>query len=363
MRTTTEVSPDALRARIEAIPRRRLATLPTACEDLPRLAAHVGVSRFRLKRDDLTGLGLGGNKSRTMDFVIGEALEHGCDTLVSGGGVEQSNHARQSVAAATRAGMGAVVVLQRRREGFRSNGNLLALELLGGRVRWVESDPALHDRLAAQGVMDEVASELRAAGRRPYTLASSLHPLGIVAYVEAALELADDLGPGSSRIYATSEGAVLGGLVLGATALGLDWDIAGVDWRPTQPGTRERLASVVAEAAALLGLESRVPPEHLRILDGGGPAYGEGSPESWAALDLLARLEAVLLDPVYTAKGMAGALADLRARPADDAQVVFVHTGGTPALFAYEQDIEREVLAPRRQFGDEHPARPREAPE
>lgn len=347
MTTTAEISPAALRARIDDLPRRRLAVLPTACEDLPRLADHVGVPRFRLKRDDLTGLGMGGNKSRTMEFVLGDALDRGCDVLVAGGGVEQSNHARQCVAAATRAGMDAVVVLQRRREGFRSNGNLLVLRLLGGQVRWVEDDPTLHDRLATRGRMEEIAAELLASGRRPYILASSLHPLGVIAYVAAALELIDDLGEVGSRIYATSEGAVLGGLVLAASALGLDWDVVGVDWRPHQPGTEERLASVVAEAAALLQLETRVPAEDLRILDGGGPAYGEGSAASWAALDLLARLEAVLLDPVYTAKGMAGALADLQSNPVHGEQVVFVHTGGTPALFAYEHDIARHVLAGR----------------
>ena len=348
MTRSAEVTPASLRARIDRLPRHHLAALPTPCEELPRLAAQIGVTSFRLKRDDLTGLGLGGNKSRTMEFVIGEAIDQGCDTLIAGGGVEQSNHARQCVAAATRAGMDAVVVLQRRQSGFRSNGNLLALQLLGGRIRWVDGDPALQDRLAARQQMDQVAAELRASGHRPYTLASSLHPLGVVAYVQAALELASELGDEHCRIYATSEGAVLGGLCLAARSLGLDWEIVGVDWRPTQPGTQQRLAAVVSEAAALLQLETRVPPTDLRILDAGGPAYGEGSSASWAALDLLARLEGVLLDPVYTAKGMAGALADLQRHPARTDTVVFVHTGGTPALFAYEPEITRHVLERRR---------------
>lgn len=362
MSATAELSAAELRDRLSRLPRHRLAALPTPCEDLPRLAAHIGVSRFKVKRDDLTGLGLGGNKSRTMDFVIGEAVERGCDILIAGGGVEQSNHARQCVAAATRADMDAVVVLQRRQHGFRPNGNLLALQLLGARIRWVGGDPGLHDRFAARAEMDQIAAELTAAGRRPYTLATSLHPLGVVAYVEAALELAEDLGERRSRVYATSEGAVLGGLTLAARALGLDWEVVGVGWRPVQPGTEQRLASVVAEAAALLQLETRLPAEDLRILDGGGPAYGEGSPESWAALDLLARIEAVILDPVYTAKGMAGALADLRANPPGTAQAVFVHTGGTPALFAYERDIARWVLQRREQFDSAATGSPTEGP-
>lgn len=342
------MSPAGLQARVDRLPRTRLAALPTPCEPLPRLAAHVGVGRFLVKRDDLTGLGLGGNKSRGMEFVVADAAARGCDVLIAGGGVEQSNHARQCVAAAIRAGMDAVVVLQRRESGFRPNGNLLALQLLGARVCWLDNDPELRSRAAAETRMREVARELEAAGRRPYVLVSSVHPLSIVAYVDAALELAEQLGDVPSRIYATSEGAVLGGLALAGRAVGLDWDVVGVDWRPAQDGVSERLAGHVAEAADLLGLAVRVPADDLRILPGGGPAYGEGSPASWAALDLLARLEGLLLDPVYTAKGMAGALADLRDDPVDNEQVVFVHTGGTPALFAYPEELQRHVIDPRR---------------
>lgn len=347
MTQRAEVSLDELRGRIEALPRQRLAALPTACEELPRLAEHIGVHRFLVKRDDLTGLGLGGNKSRTLEFVLGEAVAQGCDVLIAGGGVEQSNHARQCVAAATRAGMDAVVVLQRRKEGFRPNGNLLALQLLGGDIRWLDGDPTLSDRHAAGARMQEIADELTAAARRPYVLVSSVHPLGVVAYVEAAIELAGQIGPDHTRVYAASEGAVLGGLVLASRALDLPWDIVGVDWRPEQPGTPERLADQVSQAAVLLGLATRVSPGELRILPGGGPAYGEGSPESWAALDLVARLEGLLLDPVYTAKGMAGALTDLQSDPVGQAQVVFVHTGGVPALFAYQDELDRHVLNTR----------------
>lgn len=345
--TTAAMTTRALRACIAGLPRQRLAALPTACEELPRLAAHVGTATFLLKRDDLTGLGLGGNKSRAMDFVIGEARSRGCDVLVAGGGVEQSNHARQCVAAAIRSGMDAVVVLQRRHTGFRSNGNLLAAQLLGAQVVWIDSDPTLRDRHAAHRRMAEIATDLVAEGRRPYVLASSLHPLSVVAYVEAALELAEQIGPEPARIYATSEGAVLGGLLLGAHAMGLPWQVTGVDWRPAQPGTANRIAAVVAEAAALLRLDLTLAPETFRVLPGGGQPYGEGSAESWAALDLLARLEAVFLDPVYTARGMAGCLADLRASPDPHKRVVFVHTGGVPALFAYADEVARNVLSVR----------------
>ncbi len=351
MTPNAELSCDELRARVDRIPRQPLAALPTACEELPRLAAHAGVQRFLVKRDDLTGLGLGGNKSRALEFLIADALAGGCDVLIAGGGVEQSNHARQCAAAATRAGMETIVVLQRR-ERFRSNGNLLALQVLGAQISWIDSDPELRDRDAAATRMEEIAAELREAGRTPYVLVSSVHPLSIVAYVDAAMELADQVGDTPTRIYATSEGAVLGGLVLAARVLGLPWDVVGVDWRPLQPGTVDRLLAHVSEAAALLGLATPVGLDDLRILPGGGPAYGEGSPKSWAALDLLARLEGLLLDPVYTAKGMAGALEHLDANPLPEGQVLFVHTGGVPALFAYEDDIEHHVLRPRRPMSE-----------
>lgn len=358
MRAAARISCDELRARIGQLPRQRLAALPTPCEELPRLAAQVGVGRFLIKRDDLTGLGLGGNKSRAMEFVVADAVSRGCDVLIAGGGVEQSNHARQCVAAATRAGLDSIVVLQRRKHGFRANGNLLALQLLGAEIIWLDSDPQLRDRYAAKTRMDEVAAELVTAGRRPYVLASSLHPLSVIAYVDAALELVEQLGDQPNRIYATSEGAVLGGLTLGARALGLDWKVVGVDWRPTQAGTAQRLAVQVNEAAELLQLPTRLSERDLLILPGGGPGYGEGSPQSWAALDLLARLEGVLLDPVYTAKGMAGALADLRRDPPVDEPVTFVHTGGTPALFAYQDELQRHVLDVRREADAESSATP-----
>jgi 1-aminocyclopropane-1-carboxylate deaminase/D-cysteine desulfhydrase-like pyridoxal-dependent ACC family enzyme len=146
-------------------------------------------------------------------------------------------------------------------------------------------------------------------------------------------------------VYITSEGAALCGLVLGTKLLGLPWTLVGLDWRPQQPDTTSRLQTLIAAAAELLGVSNPVGDEDITIHDTGGPAYGVGSPASWRALATAAHLEGLVLDPVYTAKGLAGLLADLEARPLPEGDLaVFFHTGGVGALFAYEAELRRHVL-------------------
>lgn len=346
--TTALVRARELGDRIAALPRARVAVLPTGLQSLPRLAAHAGVREFFAKRDDLTGIALGGNKARLMEFVLGDALAAGCDALIAGGGGEQSNHAVQCVASANRVGLETAVVLQRRPDA-RSSGNALLHELLGGRTVWIDSDPELRDRTSASTTMHAVADEMRSHGRRPYVLESSLHPLSIVAYVNALLEIHAQLPEPTNRttrIYVTSEGAALGGLLLGTKLLDLPWQIIGLDWRPQQAGVTHRLHAMISDAALLLGMDSPVHEEDIVIRPEGGPAYGVGRAESWQAIRTAANLEGLLLDPVYTAKGMAGMLDDLGAGAVENpARVVFVHTGGVAAIFAYEDELRRHVIA------------------
>ncbi len=340
-----------LAERIDALPRKRIAVLPTGLQPLPRLAGHAGVDEFFAKRDDLTGIALGGNKSRLMEFVLGDALNQGCDVLIAGGGGEQSNHAVQCVASANRVGLQTVVVLQRRPDA-RTNGNALLHEMLGGGTVWIDSDPDLRDRTSASTSMRVVADEFRTQGRRPYVLESSLHPLSVIAYVNALLEIRAQLPEPSrnpTRIYVTSEGAALGGLLLGTTVLGLPWQIIGLDWRPRQDGVAGRLHATITSAAAILGLDNPVREEDLVILPEGGPAYGVGRADSWSAIRTAATLEGLILDPVYTAKGMAGTLTDLHRRAQQDrGRVVFVHTGGIAAVFAYEAELRRHAIPGRK---------------
>jgi 1-aminocyclopropane-1-carboxylate deaminase/D-cysteine desulfhydrase-like pyridoxal-dependent ACC family enzyme len=338
------LSADTLRDRIDRLPRARLALLPTGLQEVPRLATATGLASLLIKRDDLTGLALGGNKSRHLEFIVADALAKGCDVLVAGGGVEQSNHAVQCVAAANKVGIDATVVL-RAREPHRGNGNALLHELLGGTTVWVDADPEIRDRGAIASRMHEVADELRAAGRKPYVLESSLHPLSVVAYVNAVLEMREQLSTAPTRIYVTSEGAALGGLLLGVKLMNLPWTVRALAWRPMDDGAVPRLVAAVQEAALLLGLESPVVRDDVEIQETGGPAYGVGNASSWEALALAARLEGLVLDPVYTAKGFAGMIADIARDPVSaDTQVVFIHTGGVAALFAYQDEIEHMVL-------------------
>lgn len=338
---------EELRQRIEVLPRQRLAMLPTGIQSCPRLALSAGVGQLLVKRDDLTGVGLGGNKTRLLEFILGDALSKGCDVLVAGGGGEQSNHAVQCVAAANRIGMDTVMILQARPDS-RSNGNALLHEVLGGKTVWIDSDPKLNDRTSSAEQMHNEADRLRGKGRNPYILESSLHPLSVVAYVEATIELYEQLKTLSVdpvRVYVTSEGAALGGLLLGTRVLGLSWDVIGLDWRPQQDSTVKRLNGAVAAAAELLCLKDVPSESDFVIHPSGGPAYGVGRAESWTALKNAARMEGLLVDPVYTAKGLAGMFEDLDRRPLGDSDtIVFVHTGGLGAIFAYEDELRRYVI-------------------
>jgi 1-aminocyclopropane-1-carboxylate deaminase/D-cysteine desulfhydrase-like pyridoxal-dependent ACC family enzyme len=199
--------------------------------------------------------------------------------------------------------------------------------------------------------MHDVAARLRAEGRNPYVLESSVHPLSVLAFANLALELLaqlDAVGVGDARIYVTSEGSVLAGLLFATRLLGLPWEVVGLDWRPRQSGVVEELLTVISRAASTLALPNPVREQDIAIRDSGGPAYGVGRPESWEALGRAAEREGLLLDPVYTAKGMAGTLADLCSRAERRAEtVVFVHTGGVAAMFAYEPELRQFVVRAR----------------
>ncbi|HEX6685231.1 MAG TPA: pyridoxal-phosphate dependent enzyme, partial [Candidatus Limnocylindrales bacterium] len=331
---------ERLAAALDRLPRLRLAVTPTPLEPLPRLAKHLGVeSGLLVKRDDLTGLAFGGNKVRALEYLLGDAVAQGCDVLVAGGGVAQSNHARLCAAASVKAGLRCVLVL-RRTQKMRNGGNLLITDLMGAEIVWSDGDPAVTDRAATGGDMLRVAADLTALGHKPYVLPSSVHPLSVLSYLRCALELDRQLGAQPAALFAASEGAVVTGLRLAAALLEKDWEVYGVGWRPMPAGVPERLAALADEAAKLIEYRSPLSPEDFRLLDFGGPAYGEPSAAALESLVDCARLEALLLDPVYTAKGMAGLTATVRSGSLDpDRAVVFVHTGGLPALFAMEEEV------------------------
>jgi 1-aminocyclopropane-1-carboxylate deaminase/D-cysteine desulfhydrase-like pyridoxal-dependent ACC family enzyme len=348
----TVYAPEVLRRRLDARPRVRLAATPTALQRQPRLSRRLGVE-LHVKRDDLTGLAFGGNKIRQLEYFVGEALAADADVLVAGGSFAQSNHARACAAAARAAGLASMILRRPDPSGREApaTGNALVTDWLADEVRIVPelADVPRHDRLgevaARQAAFASAGRELEAAGRRPYLLVGSSTATGVLGYVEAALELARqrrEAGLRFTKVFVSSLGVTHAGLELGRRALGEPWEVVGIGYQPSDGAGASWVARLMADAAALLELE--VDLEMPVVSDDrlGGPDYAAASPESRAALALAAREEALLLDPVYTAKGFAGLLrwiADGAVAPGE--AVVFLHTGGLPAVFAHRDELTR----------------------
>ena len=298
---------------------------PTPVQPMDRLGHALGLPAGRLwvKRDDLTGLGGGGNKVRKLEHLCADALDQGCDVLVTGGG-RQSNHVRMTAAAANHLGLDCTIVLGSDPVAV-ATGNVLLDQLLGPEIVWA-GPLGYYDLEAA---IDTEAARLRTGGRRPYAMPlGGASTVGQLGYVRAALELRAQLP--ESTLIATADGT--GGTHAGlAAGWGDHGAILGVD-----VGTRPDLDEVVPrEAAAAAALAGRPAPvgtcvvDHDRIGDG----YGAPTVSCREALDLAARLEGLLLDPVYSGKGMAGLIAAAReGRLPDAGTIVFLHTGGLPAL-------------------------------
>ncbi|MEU6724504.1 pyridoxal-phosphate dependent enzyme [Nonomuraea wenchangensis] len=295
----------------------------TPLHPLPRLARRLGLGPEDLwvKRDDLTGLAGGGNKARKLAAIVADAVDKGCDHLVTGGGA-QSNHARMTAAAANLAGMGCDLLLT----PGDDSGNLLLDRVLGAGIHWLDGGPLPYAETEA--AIEEHARALAARGRRPYAIPiGGSSPLGASAYVDVGRELAERLDPGLV-VVAAGSGGTQAGLAAG---LGDHGKVLGVDVG-ARPGLADAVQELAAEAAALAGLPA--PRGRCRLDTAqAGKAYGEPTDAALDALRAAARTEALLLDPVYTAKAMAGLFAAAREAPRGT-RVVFVHTGGLPGLLA-----------------------------
>jgi D-cysteine desulfhydrase family pyridoxal phosphate-dependent enzyme len=336
---------------IGAQPRVRLATLPTPLQEAPRLRAALGgperAPRILIKRDDLTGLALGGNKARKRAFLAADALRQGATTLVTVGAA-QSNHARITAAAANAVGLRAVLVLRAKTRPPALQGNLLLDRILGAEVRLVPPPdegvmPGDADEAAA---VEETLALLRARGERPYFIpAGGSSAVGALGYVSATLELLAQLweqGESPSRLYyAAGSRGTQSGLELGAKLYGVPYRLCGIAVSPGEEAKIERAARSANDAAALLGSSVRIEPEELRTpQEYIGPAYAVPTEGCLEAIRLLAASEGILLDPVYSAKAMAGMIDHIRRGeiPASET-VVFLHTGGSPALFAQADEL------------------------
>jgi 1-aminocyclopropane-1-carboxylate deaminase/D-cysteine desulfhydrase-like pyridoxal-dependent ACC family enzyme len=334
------LSTDELRRCIARLPRVPLAHLPTPLEEVPRFAQRLGGPRIFLKRDDCTGLLFGGNKTRHNEFLLADALRQGADLIVWGAGT-QSNNCRQTAAACAKLGLACHLVLSRAAHNDDIQGNLLLDHLVGAAVEIV--DAPLGPELDA--IITARAEEFRKAGRRPYAWDRARgRPIAAVSYALCMAEILDDLrkqGLTPTAIYVAAAGATGAGLALGKAALGLAAPVRLICPIRWPWNVAADMAEVANQAAALLGLSHRLQAGDIEASeDYIGAGYGQVSPAGRAALDLLARTEGVLLDPVYTAKAMAGLIDHVRhGRLGRNDVVVFVHTGGLPAVFAYRDEL------------------------
>ena len=319
----------------------RLAHLPTPLEPLPRLSEELGIDLW-IKRDDCTGLAGGGNKTRKLEFLLGAAFEADADTLVTQGAV-QSNHVRQTAAAAASHGLACEIILEERTGSkaadYVGNGNVLLDKLFGARLRTV---PGGTD-MAAE--LEKTADAVRARGGRPYVIpGGGSNPIGALGYADCAREIvvqADELDLEIDRIVtATGSAGTHAGLVAGLAVIGADIPVLGIGVRAPKDRQEANVFSLAEETAALLGQAGRVTREMVVAdCDYVGEGYGLIDQGVIDALTLAARTDGIVLDPVYSGKAMKGLIALARAGRFQGETVVFLHTGGAQGLFGYESEI------------------------
>jgi 1-aminocyclopropane-1-carboxylate deaminase/D-cysteine desulfhydrase-like pyridoxal-dependent ACC family enzyme len=338
--TIPSLTTDELRRCVAKLPRVDLAHLPTPLEEVPRFAEKIGGVRIFVKRDDCTGLLFGGNKTRHNEFLLADALHQGADMLVWGAGV-QSNNCRQTAAGCAKLGLECRLYLTRAAHNDDVQGNLLLDHLVGAKIEIVDAPigPELEELMQAK------ALEFRAAGRRPYAWdRTRVRPIAALSYALCLAEIVDEmhvLGHEPDAIYVSSAGATGAGLALGKALLGLSCPVRSICPIRWPWDTCADLAEIVNQAAAVLHLPHRLTGREIDARDDFiGPGYGVLTSDGWEATDLLAKTEGILLDPVYTAKAMAGLIHDIRHRRVKPgAIVVFIHTGGLPAVFAYRDEL------------------------
>jgi D-cysteine desulfhydrase len=326
--------------KIEKLPRFPLAQLPTPIEKLERLSRELGGPELLIKRDDQTGLALGGNKARKLEFLVGQALEQGADTLVTVGGA-QSNHCRQTAAAAAKAGLTCELILNGRKPDV-PNGNLLLDQLLGAKEHWIE-------RPQRAAKLRELPEQLRAQGRMPYVIpVGGSNGVGATGYVVAMIELMEQLRASKERVdhvvFGSSSGGTQAGIVLGARIGGFGGQLHGLSIDKNEPELNEYEAEVTQianECAQYIGSDARLATEDIKVVYGYmGEGYGVVGDLEREAIRLMARCEGIILDPVYAGRAF-GALVDLIRKKVfrRGETVLFWHTGGAPALFAYAKDL------------------------
>lgn len=332
-------TPETLLARF---PRARLMTGETPVEPLERMSDLLGIDLW-LKRDDLTGLGFGGNKTRQLEFYFGEALAAGADTVLITGAV-QSNYVRSAAAAAARLGLRAVLQLEERVPDmgplYYSSGNVFLAQILGAEHM---SYPLGEDEAGADNSLHACADQLRAEGRTPYVIHLGIDhpPLGALGYVTCGAELNRQISDFDAAVVPSGSGATHGGFLTGLRLTGQTAPVFGICVRRDATQQRARIETVLRKLAEKMEISPALTAGDINVWDGAlAPGYGRVGDTTREALTLMARTEGVFLDPVYTAKTFAGLLGLLQEGTIRKGQkIVMLHTGGLPALFGYQGEI------------------------
>ena len=328
---------------LSQFPRVSLAHLPTPLEHLPRLSEHLGGPQIFVKRDDCTGLATGGNKTRKLEFSMAEAMEQRADTIITVGAV-QSNHVRQTAAATCKLGFRCEVLLEHRvanpTDAYRNSGNVLLDRIFGANLREYP-DGTDFDR-----EMEALAEQIAADGGKPYIIpGGASNPVGALGYVNCASELLTQLRDRELNVghivTATGSAGTQAGMVVGLNAMHSDIPLLGIGVNVGQEEQEEKVYKLACETAEFIGSPGIVAREDVVAnCDYIGGGYGVPTDSMNEAVLLLARLEGLLFDPVYSGKALAGLIDLVQSGYFDDADnIVFLHTGGAAALFAYADQL------------------------
>jgi len=311
----------------------RFAHLPTPIDSLPRLSQELEMAEIHIKRDDQTGLAFGGNKTRKLEYLLGDAKAKGARTLITRGAA-QSNHCRQTAAAAARYGFDCTLVLTGEKPTL-INGNLLLDQFLGAKMVWTgDQDP--------EKVLQALFKDLEETGADPYVIPyGGSNEIGVFAYVEAMRELMSQDPNLDHIILATSSGGTQAGICLGASLYGFRGKVTGISVDLSTQEIQAKVATLANQTSKWLESKVRISEDAINVVDdflGGG--YGVVSDLERKAINRFARLEGILLDPVYTARAAGGMIELIRNGMINkDERVLFWHTGGTPSLFAYADTL------------------------
>ena len=338
---------------LDNYPRALLGHCPTPIDPAPNLGRSLGID-LHIKRDDCTGLAFGGNKSRQLEYYFGAAQANDADTALITGAV-QSNFVRMAAAAARKLGMQIHIQLEERvansDPNYLNSGNVLLDRLLGAHLH---SFHVGEDESAADRALDDLAEELRRQGRRPYVIHLGIDhpPIGALGYVQAAVELSGQWAASAmdydAVVVASGSGLTHSGLLTGLRALGHNLPVYGICVRRPADQQLPRLQQRSREVCALLDLPGLIKDADIQIYDSVlAPGYGKLNDATFNAIHKAATLEGLILDPVYTGKAMAGLFALVESAVIKPRQkILFMHTGGLPALFGYQADLEHFMNSP-----------------